>query len=58
MPYRRTAIGGGNFGTTLHKQENRSHQPREKCAACGRPFAWRKKWQRCWEQVKYCSQAC
>ena len=28
------------------------------CAACGRPFAWRKKWARDWENVKYCSQRC
>ncbi|MEI6504856.1 MAG: DUF2256 domain-containing protein [Planctomycetota bacterium] len=28
------------------------------CAACGRPFTWRKKWERCWEQVRYCSDRC
>ena len=28
------------------------------CAACGRPFAWRRKWARDWEQVRYCSDAC
>ncbi|MDE8345335.1 MAG: DUF2256 domain-containing protein [Acidocella sp.] len=28
------------------------------CAACGRPFSWRKKWARDWEHVKYCSDAC
>nr|WP_256487903.1 DUF2256 domain-containing protein [Deinococcus sp. HSC-46F16] len=22
------------------------------------PFAWRKKWEREWEQVKYCSDRC
>ncbi|WP_452600446.1 DUF2256 domain-containing protein [Rhodanobacter aciditrophus] len=25
---------------------------------CGRPFAWRKKWASCWEDVKYCSERC
>jgi hypothetical protein len=25
---------------------------------CGRPFAWRKKWERNWAEVKYCSDAC
>ena len=25
---------------------------------CGREFQWRKKWQNCWHQVKYCSRAC
>ncbi len=28
------------------------------CARCGRPFAWRKKWARDWENVKFCSDAC
>ncbi|MFN7812698.1 MAG: DUF2256 domain-containing protein [Planctomycetia bacterium] len=37
----------------------RPGQPAPKtCAACGRPFAWRKKWERCWEQVRYCSDRC
>jgi len=28
------------------------------CAVCGRLIAWRKKWERDWGAVKYCSQAC
>ena len=32
--------------------------PEKTCAACGRRFAWRKKWARDWEQVRYCSDAC
>ncbi|MFM8770878.1 MAG: DUF2256 domain-containing protein [Candidatus Kapaibacterium sp.] len=28
------------------------------CAHCQRPFAWRKKWERVWDEVKYCSDAC
>ena len=32
--------------------------PRKTCAACGRPFAWRRKWARDWENVRYCSEAC
>ncbi|OQX36550.1 MAG: DUF2256 domain-containing protein [Oceanospirillales bacterium LUC14_002_19_P2] len=28
------------------------------CAVCQRPFTWRKKWTRCWEQVRYCSERC
>lgn len=32
--------------------------PDKVCARCGRPFAWRKKWARDWEHVKYCSDAC
>ncbi|TFL17018.1 DUF2256 domain-containing protein [Jannaschia formosa] len=32
--------------------------PEKTCAACGRPFAWRKKWEKVWEEVRYCSDAC
>jgi hypothetical protein len=32
--------------------------PEKICAACGRSFAWRKKWARDWEAVRYCSEAC
>jgi len=32
--------------------------PTKPCTVCGRPIAWRKKWERDWDQVKYCSEAC
>ncbi|MBL9001250.1 MAG: DUF2256 domain-containing protein [Phycisphaerae bacterium] len=32
--------------------------PTKTCAVCGRPFAWRKKWERDWANVKYCSKKC
>ncbi|WP_337153249.1 DUF2256 domain-containing protein [Pseudomonas protegens] len=32
--------------------------PRKDCAACGRPFTWRKRWARCWDQVRWCSERC
>ncbi|HYE01078.1 MAG TPA: DUF2256 domain-containing protein [Alphaproteobacteria bacterium] len=32
--------------------------PEKTCAACGRPFAWRRKWAKVWEEVRYCSDAC
>jgi hypothetical protein len=32
--------------------------PAKPCAACGRPFSWRKKWAWDWENVRYCSDAC
>jgi hypothetical protein len=28
------------------------------CQTCGRAFAWRKKWERDWEAIRYCSDAC
>ncbi len=32
--------------------------PSKVCAACQRPFAWRKKWSKVWDEVLYCSDAC
>ncbi len=32
--------------------------PEKPCTVCGRPFAWRKKWARVWDEVRYCSVAC
>ncbi|MEM1184464.1 MAG: DUF2256 and DUF3253 domain-containing protein [Planctomycetota bacterium] len=28
------------------------------CVACGREITWRKKWERDWDNVRYCSNAC
>jgi len=28
------------------------------CATCGRPFVWRKKWAKVWDEVRYCSDRC
>ena len=28
------------------------------CASCGREIQWRKKWEKSWNDVKYCSDAC
>ncbi|MFM9168274.1 MAG: DUF2256 domain-containing protein [Verrucomicrobiota bacterium] len=32
--------------------------PSKTCPACGRPFVWRTKWERCWAEVRFCSDAC
>lgn len=32
--------------------------PTKPCVVCGRTITWRKKWERDWEQVRYCSGAC
>ncbi|MBT0587102.1 DUF2256 domain-containing protein [Alteromonas oceanisediminis] len=36
----------------------KSDLPEKICPVCQRPFTWRKKWQRDWENVKYCSKRC
>lgn len=40
------------------KMRRKGDLPQKTCAACGRPFAWRRKWARDWENVRYCSQSC
>lgn len=32
--------------------------PTKICLTCNRPFTWRKKWKRDWDNVKYCSEKC
>jgi hypothetical protein len=32
--------------------------PPKTCAACGRTITWRKKWERDWDSVRYCSAGC
>jgi len=36
----------------------KSELPTKPCAVCGRTITWRKKWERDWEGVRYCSDAC
>lgn len=33
-------------------------KPTKPCVTCGRTIEWRKKWDRDWDSVKYCSKAC
>ncbi len=36
----------------------KSQLPTKICVVCDRPFNWRKKWSKVWQEVKYCSNAC
>ena len=40
------------------KRVLKQHLPQKICPSCNRPFHWRKKWGKDWENVKYCSQRC
>ena len=37
------------------KKEN---LPKKICVVCNRPFTWRKKWEKVWDDVLYCSDHC
>jgi hypothetical protein len=36
----------------------KEHLPTKICLTCHLPFNWRKKWERSWDEVKYCSERC
>jgi hypothetical protein len=39
----------------MSRREERSSKV---CASCGRRFEWRAKWERNWDEVRYCSDGC
>ncbi|MCG8490779.1 MAG: DUF2256 domain-containing protein [Sneathiellales bacterium] len=38
--------------------KKKSDLPTKTCPVCTRPFTWRKKWKKNWDDVKYCSVRC
>ncbi|WAC28538.1 DUF2256 domain-containing protein [Ancylobacter sp. SL191] len=42
----------------MSRMRRKAELPTKPCAACGRPFAWRRKWARDWEAVRFCSERC
>lgn len=42
----------------MPQRTKKQHLPVKTCPVCGRPFSWRKKWEKVWGEVKYCSDAC
>nr|WP_262899726.1 DUF2256 domain-containing protein [Winogradskyella alexanderae] len=42
----------------MPKRIKKEHLPEKICPVCERPFLWRKKWAKDWENVKYCSEKC
>ena len=41
-----------------NRMQRKADLPQKVCATCGRPFAWRKKWEAVWDEVRYCSDRC
>ena len=38
--------------------KKKSDLPVKICPVCCREFRWRKKWEKIWDEVKYCSKKC
>ncbi|WP_094120519.1 DUF2256 domain-containing protein [Pantoea conspicua] len=37
---------------------NKKNLPVRYCKTCHKPMVWRKKWEKCWDDVQYCSERC
>ena len=46
-----------NYQTSFMKG-NKDYLPKKDCLVCEKPFTWRKKWEKNWGNVKYCSRKC
>lgn len=42
----------------MPRHVHKADLPQKTCLGCQRPFTWRKKWEKVWEEVRYCSEAC
>ena len=42
----------------LTKRIEKRDLPTKICPVCKRPFSWRKKWEKTWDDVRYCSDRC
>ncbi|MGB0934613.1 MAG: DUF2256 domain-containing protein [Alphaproteobacteria bacterium] len=42
----------------MPKGVKKSNLPSKVCIVCEKPFTWRKKWEKCWDRVKFCSEKC
>lgn len=45
-------------GTPGRRGQSSGPPPDKTCDRCGRTIVWRKKWERDWDAVRWCSQAC
>ena len=51
--------GNGKVGKKKNeKRVKKENLPEKICVVCGRPFTWRKKWERSWDEVTCCSKSC
>jgi hypothetical protein len=50
--------GRTNGPRFLMVNRTKSDLPSKICLCCGRPYLWRKKWAKVWDEVKFCSDRC
>lgn len=42
----------------MAKMVRKGDLPQKICEFCQKPYAWRKKWARDWDTIRFCSQRC
>ncbi len=42
----------------MPKNIKKGDLPKKICIICEKSFIWRKKWEKVWKEVKYCSRKC
>ena len=42
----------------MAKMRKKADLPAKICAVCGKPFSWRRKWEKVWAEVRHCSDRC
>ena len=47
-----------NMDCHMPKMVKKGDLPSKICAACQKPFAWRKTWAKDWDNVRFCSDRC
>jgi hypothetical protein len=57
-PNQTVFLRASDGGRTIEAMHKKPHLPEKICQHCGRPYSWRKKWERVWDEVKYCSERC
>ena len=50
--------GAGSNQPIAMRGVKKENLPTKTCVVCERPFTWRKKWERCWDEVTTCSKSC
>ena len=52
------AMGSSDVAAVTGRMRRKSDLPSKVCPVCLRPFTWRRKWAKTWNEVRYCSEAC
>jgi hypothetical protein len=55
---RNSSPSSSNNNNKMPKGIKKENLPTKVCVTCGRPFTWRKKWEKVWDEVTTCSKSC